>query len=221
MYELKTNTAIRIPIGPLVDFEDGKTAETSVTVASLLVQIYQMKNDGSAVIRSAFSPTATGGSHDMIHVASDTAGIYDLELTATDTNFLGNGRITFYDVDSFLVHYSDLQIVSAAYFDWKYGTTLPSVIASSLGSQAKADVNAEVVDAISTDTYAEPGQGAPAATTSLASKIGYMYKTWRNKLTNDGTDVKLYNDAGDTVDQKATISEDSGTVTRGEFGSGA
>ena len=35
-------------------------------------------------------------------------------------------------------------------------------------------VNAEVVDALATDTYAEPGQGAPAATTSLSTKIGHI-----------------------------------------------
>lgn len=127
MYELKTNTATRIAIGPLVDPTDGKTAETSLTVTDLSVQIYQIKTDGNAVVRTQFAPTASAGNNDMIHVADDTAGMYDLELTAAQLNFLGNARITFYDVDGFLVHWIDIQVVSAAYFDWKYGTTAPQM----------------------------------------------------------------------------------------------
>ena len=84
-----------------------------------------------------------------------------------------------------------------------------------------AQVNAEAVDAIATDTYAEPGQGAPAATTSLAAKINYLYKWARNKVTNDGTDTKHYADDGTTVDQKRTTSESGGTVTKGEMITGA
>lgn len=138
MYELKTNTATRIAVGPLVDPGDGKTAETALTVTALAVEIFQIKNDGSAVVRTAFSPTASGGNNDMVHVTDDTTGMYDLELTAAQLNFLGNARIAFYDVDGFLVHWIDIQVVAANYFDWKYGT---------------GNVNADTV-AISGDTTA-------------------------------------------------------------------
>lgn len=90
----------------------------------------------------------------------------------------------------------------------------------SLATQAKADVNAEVVDALNVDTYAEPGQGAPAATASLAAKIGYLFKGWRNKVTQDATTYKLFADDATTVDQKATIADDGATLTRGEIASG-
>ena len=122
MYELKTNTAVRIAVGPLVDPTDGKTAETSLTVTDISVQIYQIKTDGNAVVRTQFAPTASGGNNDMVHVTDDTVGMYDLELTAAQLNFLGNARIAFYDVDGFLVHWIDIQVVAANYFDWKYGT---------------------------------------------------------------------------------------------------
>lgn len=90
----------------------------------------------------------------------------------------------------------------------------------SLAAQAKSDVNAEVVDALATDTYAEPGQGAPAATTTLAAKINYLYKAWRNKKTQTATTFSLYNDAESVVDQKATHSDDATTYTSGEIGTG-
>lgn len=90
----------------------------------------------------------------------------------------------------------------------------------SLATQAKADVNAEVVDALATDTYAEPGQGTPAATASLSAKIGYLYKAWRNKKTQTATTFDLFNDAGSVVDQKSTVSDDGTTATRGLISSG-
>lgn len=84
----------------------------------------------------------------------------------------------------------------------------------------KAEINAEALDVLNTDTFAEPGQEAPPATTTLVKKIGYLYKFLRNKITDDGTNIKVFNDAGAVVDQKDTVSEAGGTVTRGKFGSG-
>ncbi len=100
------------------------------------------------------------------------------------------------------------------------GTARLKVIAESLDTQAKADVNAEVVDALNTDTYAEPGQEAPGATVSLVKKIGYLYKMAINKMTQTSTTMSLYNSAGSTVDQKATVSDNGTTFDRGEIGSG-
>jgi hypothetical protein len=85
---------------------------------------------------------------------------------------------------------------------------------------AKAEINAEVVDALSVDTYAEPGQEAPAATASLATKISYLFKGWRNRKTQSNTQFKLYADDATTVDQKATFSDDQTTADRGEMGTG-
>jgi len=90
----------------------------------------------------------------------------------------------------------------------------------SLAAQAKADVNAEVVDALATDTYAEPGQATPGATTTLAVKLGYLYKAWRNKSTQTATEYNLYNDDTTTVGQKATVSDDATTATKGEVATG-
>jgi hypothetical protein len=145
MYELKTNTAVRIAVGPLVDPTDGKTAETALTVTGMVVDILQMDNDGTAVNRTSFSPTASGGNNDMVHVTDDTVGMYDLELTAAQLNFLGNARLVFYDVDGFLVHWIDLQLVSAAYFDWKYGTTLPNVNVTQISGDSTAADNCELM----------------------------------------------------------------------------
>lgn len=126
MYELKTNTAARIVVGPAVDPDD-LLAKLSLDVTDISVQICRMAQDGSAVILSAFTPTASGGDNDMVHISGDTAGMYDLELTASQLNFLGPARIILYDEDKFIIHWVDILVLSAAYYDWKYGSTIPEV----------------------------------------------------------------------------------------------
>ena len=91
----------------------------------------------------------------------------------------------------------------------------------SLAAQAKADVNAEVVDALATDTYAEPGQGTPAATATLATKISFLYKAWRNRHTQTASEYALYGDDAVTKDQEAVVSDDATTFERGEVSTGA
>lgn len=83
-----------------------------------------------------------------------------------------------------------------------------------------AQVNTEVLDVLNTDTFAEPGQEAPPATTTLVKKIGYLYKVLRNKLTQTSTTLSVFADDGLTVDQKSTVSDDGTTYTRGELVTG-
>lgn len=89
-----------------------------------------------------------------------------------------------------------------------------------LATQAKADVNVEVVDALNVDTYAEPGQGTPAATLSLAAKVNYLYKAFRNRKTQTSTTWNLFNDDAVTVDQKATVADDGTTASKTEVTTG-
>lgn len=85
---------------------------------------------------------------------------------------------------------------------------------------AKAEINYEVLDVFNVDTFSEPGQEAPAATNTLAKKIGYLFKFLRNKKTQTATETKLFADDGTTVDQKSTVSDDGSTFTSGKWGSG-
>ena len=97
-------------------------------------------------------------------------------------------------------------------------TNAPTV--GDLTTTMKASVNTEVLDTLATDTYAEPGQGAPSATTSLAAKINYLYKAWRNKTTQTATTYSLLADDAVTVDQKAAVSDDGTTYSKGEVATG-
>lgn len=93
-------------------------------------------------------------------------------------------------------------------------------IQSGLSTVTTAQVKTQVVAALATDTYAEPGQEAPAATTTLANKINYIFKMMRNKKDQTSTTFKLYADDASTVDQKATVSDDGTTAILGELASG-
>jgi hypothetical protein len=82
-----------------------------------------------------------------------------------------------------------------------------------MSTAMKAEVNTEAKDVLFTDTDAEPGQGTPGATISIADKIGYLYKAWRNKTTVTATAYNLFNDDASTVDHKSTLSDDGTTFT--------
>jgi hypothetical protein len=91
----------------------------------------------------------------------------------------------------------------------------------SLATQAKADVNTEVLDVLSVDTFAEPGQGTPAATNTLSVKVGYLFKAWRNRTTVTSSEYALYADDATTKDQEAALSDNGTTFERGEVATGA
>lgn len=91
-----------------------------------------------------------------------------------------------------------------------------------LGTAAKASVNAEVLDVLNVDTFAAPGQGAPASTTTMRLMIAYIYKWLRNRRTlNKDTGVEsFYNDDAATVDHKRTAADDGTTASVTEIATG-
>ena len=97
-------------------------------------------------------------------------------------------------------------------------TNAPTV--GDLTTAMKTAVKLQITDALNVDTYAEPAQGAPTATTTLRDKIGWLYKAWRNKATQTASQYSLYNDDAATVDAKAAVSDDGTTLTKGEVATG-
>ena len=83
-----------------------------------------------------------------------------------------------------------------------------------------AQVNAEVLDVLNVDTFAQPGQETPAATNTIRAMLAYLYKAWRNRITSTATQYNLYNDDATTIDQKATLSDDATTADKTEITTG-
>jgi hypothetical protein len=110
--------------------------------------------------------------------------------------------------------------INAAKLDPDVTTELQSGLATA-SALATVDSLIDSILALLDDARTEPGQGAPPVNPDLATKIDYLYKAWRNKKDNNGTETKLYADDGSTVDHKQTTSESGGTVTKGEWATGA
>jgi hypothetical protein len=99
-------------------------------------------------------------------------------------------------------------------------TNLDNLDAAVTTRATPAQVNAEVVDALNVDTYAEVGQETPASTQTIRKMLGLLYKAWRNRVTTTGTAYSLYGDDASTVDQKATLSDNGTTFERTEIVTG-
>lgn len=94
------------------------------------------------------------------------------------------------------------------------GAGLTDLGGMSTGMQA--EVNAEALDVLVTDTHAEPA-GIPAATASLKDKIGWIATKARNKITQTATTQLVRNDADDGTIATSTVSDDTTTAIRGEY----
>ncbi|MEZ4591818.1 MAG: hypothetical protein R3D55_11860 [Chloroflexota bacterium] len=95
-------------------------------------------------------------------------------------------------------------------------TTIPALIAA-LNDISAAEVNAEIVDALATDTYAEPS-GVPAATATLATKLGWLFMALRNQVTVTATKKTFFDDSG-TAEWEKDLSDDGTTYTETEANS--
>lgn len=87
-------------------------------------------------------------------------------------------------------------------------------------THTSTDINDEVLDVLTVDTFAEPAQGIPAATNTLSYKLGFIYKSLRNRKTATSTSINIYNDDTTTIDHKRVISESAGTYDEEEIVSG-
>lgn len=78
-----------------------------------------------------------------------------------------------------------------------------------------SQINAEVLDVLTVDTFPEES-AVPPATTSLLKKINWLYMWLRNKSTETNTQRKLYADDTTTVVSTEAITDDNVTFTKGE-----
>lgn len=92
-------------------------------------------------------------------------------------------------------------------------TALDAAIAA-LNDLSAADVNAQVLDVLNTDTFGEP-TGVPPATATPLTKLGYIYMTIRNQITVTATKKTFYDDSG-TAEWEKDLSDNGTTYTETE-----
>ena len=104
--------------------------------------------------------------------------------------------------------------------------TVDGNVVGSVGSNVElgpAEVNAEVLDVLKTDTMTQSTlcpQEAPPVNATMEEAIAYLYKAWRNRSTQTSTTYSLYADNTTTQDQAATVDDDGTTADKGEVGTG-
>jgi len=211
---------------------DALTAYDPPTYAELLqfVQLLTRKDaalvtDLAAVIAAINANTGSGtgsysnqtdsleasqGEHDytQANMASDYANLTtDISTVNTNVTSLNN------------VSTADLLTQALAALDTAIGTPAAGSANEALKNlAARLPATGTLLD--DTTTFAEIGQEAPAATASIVYMIRFLYKLRRNLTKQTSTEFSLYNDAGTVVDQKATVSSDGTTATKGEIGTG-
>jgi hypothetical protein len=137
--ELKTNTAVRVTVGPFIDVTDGKTPEVALTATNEHLTLVVDTGGVPTLVLDA-NATASGGNNDMVHITNDDAGYYDLELTAAQLNYVGNAKLSINYVTDHLPVFHEIQIVSAQYWDAKYGTGNFSADAKAINGVATTSV---------------------------------------------------------------------------------
>ncbi len=193
--KLKQSTASQeITLGTFVDETDGFTGEEGLTIANTDIKLWKM---GTTTLASKNSGGAT-------HISN---AVYYATLDDTDTDTLG-ALIIYVHVSGARAVKLVCEVLLAAVYD--------SWLAGSLTTQQKADVNAEALDVLATDTHAEVGS-VPAATSTLKDKINWLFALARNKITQTATTQVLRNDDDDGNIASSTVADDGTTATRGEF----
>jgi len=116
MRYLKENTATRVTVGPFLDKTDGITPEIALTVTACLLT-FVVDDAGVPTLVLDVAPTASAGANDMVHITSDAAGFYDLELAAANVNYTGRAILAITDAAVHLPVFHEFQIVSANVYD--------------------------------------------------------------------------------------------------------
>lgn len=208
---------------PVVDADFTKRVKVSLSAA-------EMNGDNITVI---FSDAAGAEWCDLtVNIQTVTRQIVDLAYPATsgrsmvvdaaglvDANAVKvgpSGTGTAQTAGDIIGDTNDIQArLPAALTGGRMDSSLGAIaVGVDLSATMKASVNAEMVDALNVDTYAEPS-GGPSATTTLAQKIGFLFESLRNKITVTSSAKTFHNDAG-TAQWSKALTDDGTTYTEGE-----
>jgi hypothetical protein len=130
---LKQSTSVTIIIGPFVDEDDGKTAETGLTITQADVRL--SKNGGNMAQKN----DANAATHDEI-------GNYACQLDTTDTNTLGILTVMVHESGALPIK-QEYQIVTANWYDTMCSTDQLDVNVTNIeGSDATDQIRDAIVD---------------------------------------------------------------------------
>ena len=181
-------------------------ADANIVTGAFITQLGTSSGDWSDFDKSVASleaisdrlPAALVGgrmSSDMIAVSGDTIAADNMELD--------------YDGTGYAKANSTMGLV-----------TLATTVTTVTNQHTLAEINAEMVDVMKTDTLAEQGQAAPPTTPTFEEAVMYNYQALIHRVTVTATSKEFANNAGTVIWTKA-LSDDGTTYTEAESVSGA
>lgn len=217
-YDAPTKAELDAAVAPLA------TAANLATVAGYI------DTEVATIITTLGSPAGASVSADIAAVKTQTAAIEtDTQDLQTQVGTAGAGLTALGDTRvANLDATVSSRLAASGYTAPPSAATNASAVRTELTTElgridaavstraTPAQVNAEVVDALSTDTYAEPSS-VPAATSSLKDKIGWLFTLGRNKVTQTATTQTVRNDADSGNVGTSTVSDDATTFTKGKW----
>ena len=153
-------------------------------------------------------------------IAVDVAGLDGAAMRGTDNAALASvcteTRLAELDAANLPTDVANVKTDTAAVL---VDTGTDGVIVNTHTATGKAEINAEVVDVVATDTIAELAQGIPTATPTIRTGLMLLYMALRNKLDVDASNKEIHNDAGTVICKKA-LTDDGTTYSEAEMVSG-
>jgi hypothetical protein len=161
-----------------------------------------------AVFDALFAASATGMLPANVTHFGGSAGTFASGRPEVNATHWGGTAVGSANVRANIVQVAGQTASAAA------GVTFPASIGTS--TVTTAQVNAEILDVLATDTFAEPSS-VPAATSSLKDKINWLFALARNKITQTSTTQSLRNDADSGNIGTAGVADDGSTFSRNEW----
>ena len=196
----------------LADINLDHIAGTATGIPAIVAGTYidQMMDDGTAT----YDRTT-----DSLQAIRDTAPLGTV-MRGTDSAALASvcteTRLAELDAANLPTDVANVKTDTAAVL---LDTGTDGVVVNTHTATGKAEINAEVVDVVATDTIAELAQGIPAATPTIRAALMLLYMGWRNKLDVDANNKEVHNDAGTVICKKA-LTDDGTTYSEAEMVSG-
>jgi hypothetical protein len=117
MRYLRQNTTTIVTVGPFLDKTDGVVIEDALTASNEKITFIVDLNDGSAPTKVIDMATgaASGGDNDIVDLG--TSGMYSMELTQANTNYLGRAFLSITDAANHCPVFHEFTILPAQVYD--------------------------------------------------------------------------------------------------------
>jgi len=185
-------------IGSAVAAAVGVTVDNIYSMLSDLVSNFDSRVTGVVATSAAISDIES--QLDLVPITNNSAAISDIYSLLSDLNSNILSRVPKEVASKSLL--SDVN------------SDLASKIAA---LPVDSDINAQVLDVLNVDTFAELAAGAPSGTPTIVEMLQWPYEYLRNKRTQTSSTGKVYKDDASTELTKYTIADDGTTFTKGEL----